>query len=103
VECFQQFLIAVKITKEDQKRVMFLTSIGRNTYKTSRNLLFPKKAGGGDFQELGENARVISNRHLLKPWSIANFTPSAVDQASLYQLSLRSFGGYWSSAILETP
>ena len=43
VEHFQQFLIAMKITDADQKRAMFLTCIGRNTYKLLRNLLSPKK------------------------------------------------------------
>ena len=41
VERFQQFLIAMKITEDERKRAMFLTSIGKDKYKILRNQLSP--------------------------------------------------------------
>ena len=42
VESFQQFLIGTKIDEEERKRAMFLTSIGRSTYRILRNLVSPR-------------------------------------------------------------
>ena len=52
VERFKQFLIAMNVTDGDRKQAMFLTCVGRNTYKILRNLLAPKKPEEESFDNL---------------------------------------------------
>ena len=54
MEHFQQFLIATKIDEEECKRAMFLTSIGRSTYRILRNLVSPKKPEEEKFVNLAK-------------------------------------------------
>ena len=70
MERFQQFLIATKIDEEERKQAMFLTSIGRSTYRILRNLVSPKKPEEETFVNL---AKILQSHFNPAPSEIVKF------------------------------